>query len=110
MTNKIGTYQWMAPEVISGEQYSEQADVFSFGIILWELATRKPPYREKTGQQVAQEVVKSGLRPPLPKKCPEQFLSLMQRCWDQSPDARPTFNRIIEELEKYLEYLESVGL
>lgn len=110
MTNKIGTYQWMAPEVISSEQYSEKADVFSFGIILWELATRKPPYREKTGQQVAQEVVKSGLRPPLPKKCPEQFLSLMQRCWDQNPEARPTFSRIIEELEKYLEYLESVGL
>lgn len=110
MTNKIGTYQWMAPEVISGEQYSEQADVFSFGIVLWELATRKPPYKEKSGQQVAQEVVKTGLRPPLPKKCPEQFLSLMQRCWDQRPEQRPTFARIIEELEKFLEYLEGAGL
>ena len=40
MTAKIGTYQWMAPEVIVGLKYTEKADVFSYGIILWELATR----------------------------------------------------------------------
>lgn len=45
MTSKIGTYQWMAPEVISGQVYTEKADVFSFGIILWEIASREPPYR-----------------------------------------------------------------
>jgi serine/threonine protein kinase len=45
MTGKIGTYQWMAPEVISGQKYTEKADVFSFGIILWEIASREPPYR-----------------------------------------------------------------
>lgn len=45
MTGKIGTYQWMAPEVISGLNYTEKADVFSFGIILWEIASREPPYR-----------------------------------------------------------------
>lgn len=40
MTGKIGTYQWMAPEVISSFQYTEKADVYSFGIILWEIASR----------------------------------------------------------------------
>jgi serine/threonine protein kinase len=45
MTGKIGTYQWMAPEVISGQSYTEKADIFSFGIILWEIASREPPYR-----------------------------------------------------------------
>lgn len=44
MTAKIGTYQWMAPEVITSHKYTEKADVFSFGVLLWELATRKPPY------------------------------------------------------------------
>ena len=53
MTSKIGTYQWMAPEVINGYKYTEKADVFSFGIILWELATRKPPYYGIDGQLVS---------------------------------------------------------
>lgn len=53
MTSKIGTYQWMAPEVIRGYKYSEKADVFSFGIILWELATRKPPYYGIDGHLVS---------------------------------------------------------
>jgi serine/threonine protein kinase len=47
MTGKIGTYQWMAPEVITSQKYTEKADVFSFGIIMWEIAAREPPYRSK---------------------------------------------------------------
>ena len=53
MTSKIGTYQWMAPEVIKGFKYTEKADVFSFGVIMWELATRKPPYYGIDGQVVS---------------------------------------------------------
>lgn len=43
----LGTYQWMAPEVITSNAYTEKADVFSFGIILWEIAAREPPYRSR---------------------------------------------------------------
>ena len=49
MTGKIGTYQWMAPEVINNEKYTEKADVYSFGIILWEIASREPPYKNING-------------------------------------------------------------
>jgi mitogen-activated protein kinase kinase kinase 9 len=45
MTGKIGTYQWMAPEVIAGKPYTEKADIFSYGIILWEISSREPPFR-----------------------------------------------------------------
>ncbi len=44
MTEKIGTWQWMAPEVIDTRIYTEKADVYSYGIILWEIASRSPPY------------------------------------------------------------------
>lgn len=47
MTGKIGTYQWMAPEVIASQKYSQKADVFSYGIILWEIASREPPFKRK---------------------------------------------------------------
>lgn len=96
----------MAPEVILGQEYSEKADVYSFGIILWELATRKPPFRELNGIQVSQEVVRNDLRPPIPKRCPDPFLSLMTRCWAKSPDERPSFDGIIGELEAFLKFLE----
>lgn len=47
MTNKIGTFQWMAPEVITGTSYNEKIDVYSYGIILWEIMHEKPPFRGK---------------------------------------------------------------
>lgn len=68
MTAKIGTYQWMAPEVIAGFKYTEKADVFSYGIILWELATRLPPYFGIDGTEVSIKVVKEDLRPKLTKE------------------------------------------
>lgn len=100
MTSKIGTYQWMAPEVINGYKYTQKADVFSFGIILWELATRKPPYYGIDGQLVSQKVVKEGLRPKISEKeCPGPFLDLMKRCWLEDQEKRPSFSKIIQELE-----------
>ncbi len=91
MTSKIGTYQWMAPEVIAGQAYTTKADVFSFGIMLWEIATREPPYKNVAGQTVAEEVLLKQLRPPVPKKAPEAWLKLMRQCWDTDPGARPDF-------------------
>ena len=55
MTGQCGTYQWMAPEVIEGRSYTEKADVFSYGIILWELLTRRIPYDGMQPMQVKSE-------------------------------------------------------
>ncbi|KAM3137799.1 hypothetical protein pb186bvf_010042 [Paramecium bursaria] len=99
MTSKIGTYQWMAPEVIAGQVYTEKADVFSFGIILWEISAREPPYRNITGLQVSLDVLNNDFRPTIPKKTPEVFARLTKRCWDRDPEKRPSFKEIIKELE-----------
>lgn len=61
----------MAPEVISGKDYSEKADVYSFGIILWEFASREPPYKKIAPTKVSVDVVSHDLRPKIPKKTPE---------------------------------------
>lgn len=91
MTNKIGTYQWMAPEVIGNMPYSQKADVFSYSIILWEIASREPPYRNITGTKVSEAVLNYELRPQIPKKTPEPFSKLMKKCWQTDPNRRPTF-------------------
>ena len=98
MTNKIGTYQWMAPEVIGSKPYSEKADVFSYSIILWEIASREPPYRNINGTKVSEEVLNRELRPAVSPKCPESFAKLMHRCWESDPSKRPNFREVIREL------------
>src|SRR5687768_7743164 len=62
MTKGIGTYLWMAPEVVNQEEYSLAADVYSFGMVLWELVTRKLPERDMGD-------VMKGVTPPIPADC-----------------------------------------
>jgi len=92
----------MAPEVIAGYKYTEKADVFSFGIILWELLTRQPPYIGIDGTEVSLKVVREDLRPKISREsettAPPQFIDLMKRCWDRDPVKRPLFDEIIETL------------
>ncbi|XP_019165195.1 PREDICTED: serine/threonine-protein kinase STY46 isoform X1 [Ipomoea nil] len=100
MTAETGTYRWMAPEVIEHKPYDHKADVFSFGIVLWELLTGKLPYEYLTPLQAAIGVVQKGLRPTIPKHTLPKFAELLERCWEQDPAARPNFSEIIEILQQ----------
>ncbi|XAR61597.1 Dual-specificity kinase [Bertholletia excelsa] len=103
MTAETGTYRWMAPEVIEHKPYGHKADVFSFGIVLWELLTRQLPYDGLTPLQAAIGVVQEGLRPPIPKHTHPKMVEVIERCWAQDPSLRPEFSEIIEMLQNMLE-------
>ena len=99
MKTYCGTPAYMAPEIVRQEDYSEMADVYSFGIIMWELLTRQEPYAgETSGLGLAYAVANEGLRPPIPAYCPREWASLMVRAWDAEPARRPTFDAIHREL------------
>ncbi|XP_076904193.1 serine/threonine-protein kinase STY46-like [Bidens hawaiensis] len=98
MTAETGTYRWMAPEVIEHRPYSHKADVFSFGIVVWELLTKKLPYANLTPLQAAIGVVQKGLRPIIPKNTHPGIVGLLERCWQQDPSSRPEFSEIITAL------------
>lgn len=100
MTAETGTYRWMAPEVIEHKPYDHKADVFSFGVVLWELLTGKLPYEYLTPLQAAVGVVQKGLRPTIPKNTPPKLAELLEKCWQQDPSLRPDFTEIIEILNQ----------
>eukprot|EP00698_Gefionella_okellyi_P011845 TRINITY_DN3150_c0_g1_i1.p1 TRINITY_DN3150_c0_g1~~TRINITY_DN3150_c0_g1_i1.p1 ORF type:complete len:732 (-),score=127.15 TRINITY_DN3150_c0_g1_i1:942-3137(-) len=98
MTQEIGTPHWTAPEVLTRQHYSEKADVYSYGITMWELLTRSEPYGRENPALVASKVVQHGVRPEVPPDTPVTYERLMRRCWHTDPDVRPSFTQIIGEL------------
>mmetsp|Transcript_32605 Transcript_32605/g.75882 ORF Transcript_32605/g.75882 Transcript_32605/m.75882 type:complete len:683 (-) Transcript_32605:110-2158(-) len=99
MTGGIGTSQYTAPEVLRSERYDTKADVFSFGVILWEMHARRIPYSEMNQMQIAVAVATKNHRPPPPKHCPSPFWQLMQHCWQTKPPTRPSFAEVLSQLE-----------
>lgn len=100
MTGQCGTFQYMAVEVLASKPYSEKADVFSFGILLWEMVARKLPYFGMQPMQVGIAVLQQDLRPTIPPKTPLPLSNMMRACWDSDPTRRPSFAQLVEALEK----------
>mmetsp|Transcript_26979 Transcript_26979/g.86696 ORF Transcript_26979/g.86696 Transcript_26979/m.86696 type:complete len:314 (+) Transcript_26979:1138-2079(+) len=109
MTAETGTYRWMAPEVIEHKPYDNKADVFSFGVVLWELLTGHVPYAEMTPLQAAVGVVQKGLRPDIPKGCPEVLKEILASCWKARPDDRPSFTELATTIGAAREALKEKG-
>jgi serine/threonine protein kinase len=98
---RCGSPCWTAPEVIKGDKYTESADVYSFGIIMWEVLTRRQPFAGRNFMGVSLDVLE-GRRPQVPPDCPPDFKKLMKRCWHGQADKRPRMDEVVETLSKWV--------
>lgn len=82
--------------------YNHKADVYSFGIILWEIIAAKKPFDGLNRDQFYERVVHGGERPPLNKKWPQELSQLLTECWSEDIEKRPTFSAIVRRLDAML--------
>ncbi|KAM0848737.1 hypothetical protein ACQ4PT_054168 [Festuca glaucescens] len=95
-----GTPEWMAPEVLRNEPANEMCDVYSFGVILWELATLRVPWSGLNPMQVVGAVGFQNKRLEIPKEVDPQVASIIYSCWDNDPSKRPSFSQLLSPLKK----------
>lgn len=98
MTRAVGTPLYTAPEVLEGTRYGLPADVYSYGICLWQLVHRVEPYVGINFMALVPKIVSENMRPPVDPAHP--YAALMTACWSVDPDSRPTFREIILRLKK----------
>ncbi|KAJ6948670.1 serine/threonine-protein kinase [Populus alba x Populus x berolinensis] len=95
-------YRWLAPEIIAGdpENITEtwMSNAYSFGMVVWEMVTGEAAYAAYSPVQAAVGIAACGLRPEIPKDCPQLLKSLMTKCWNNSPSKRPKFSEILSIL------------
>lgn len=126
MTGYTGSLRYMAPEVAQRLPYNEKVDVYSYGIMVWQMARDKIPFKGVVHihihisyihsskmsyhnggsgfnkDEFIRAVVKGGLRPKLDHNWPKEFSDLLTSCWDNDPLKRPSFAKIVEGLKKII--------
>lgn len=124
-TRKIGTPIYIAPEVFTDNHYDKKADVYSYAMILFEMAEKMRPFSGYSVNDVQKKVAREGQRPAFTASTPIPLRKLIEQCWDADPQKRPDFSYIYEqfksgkvsfpntkekEVKKYADYLAADAL
>ncbi|XP_070395537.1 hepatocyte growth factor receptor-like [Dermacentor albipictus] len=98
--------KWMAPESLEKGIYSHKTDVWSYGVLLWELITRGvTPYPEVDNWDIV-DFLKQGRRMKQPSFCPDELYDIMLKCWQEDPKKRPSFAKLVTEIPNLVARLE----
>ncbi|POG58607.1 kinase-like domain-containing protein [Rhizophagus irregularis DAOM 181602=DAOM 197198] len=93
-----GVLPYVAPEVLRGKGYTQESDIYGFGIIAYEVCTGLPPYHDITHDKFLAISICQGLRPKSNYKIPQLVLNIIKQCWDADPLKRPKANELHELL------------
>lgn len=106
LTGQTGSARYMSPEVATSSPYNEKAEVFSFAIILWQLAAHERPFRRMSAAQHSQRVCRDGERPKLKRSWPSELRTLLTDMWQHEPRARPSMTEVVRRLEALMKGLQ----
>lgn len=102
MSGNTGSLRYMAPEVAKNLAYTEKVDVYSYGIVLWQMARESLPFAGLNKREFIKRVVEKGERPPIDPEWPPDFSRILEWCWQTDPMARPTFAVVVAEINTIL--------
>ncbi len=110
-TNEIfGVLPYIAPEVLLGKPYTKAADIYSFGIIMWEMTSGIPAFNNIPHDFDLSLNICQGLRPDIIEGTVPAYVEVMKKCWDSDPNERPTAEKLLKYFEKWQdEYLYNYG-
>ncbi|MCE8163376.1 MAG: protein kinase [Candidatus Moeniiplasma glomeromycotorum] len=97
-----GTTRWMAPEVIREQEYSEQSDIYSLGMVIWEIATKcTKPFKEVDNDfSVMFKVAHENKKETIPQDTPENIQFIIKQCWKDNPNKRIILENILKTINK----------
>jgi len=95
--SNVGPIRWMSPESIN-RNYSEKSDVWSYGIVIWEVVSNQSPHQTLDLMEAAKAIRDRGLTPDIPANCPSALAQILKACWTSVPADRPTFETLHEML------------
>jgi serine/threonine protein kinase len=99
-----GIIPYIAPEVLRGKPYTKAADIYSFGIIMWELTSGVPAFNDRSHDFILSLEICEGLRPKIVEGTSPIYKRLMKKCWDSDPNKRPTANELSEIFSFWVSY------
>ena len=102
LTGNTGSLRYMAPEVAMQLPYSEKVDVYSFGIIMWQMARDRIPFHGMCRQEFKRFVIEEGRRLKLDSTWSPRFMDLLEICWHKNSFERPSFRFISSEIDQLI--------
>jgi len=102
----LGTPRWAAPETLKQQPFNTKADIYSLGVVLWELCTADTPFTDLAFNYQVEEAVIAGDRPLIPSQSTSEgyaYAHLIEWCWQSDPEKRPTAEQVLAMLEEIQE-------
>ena len=101
-TKIYGVMPYLAPEVLKGKPYTQAADIYSFGMIMYFVVTGKQPFANCAHDEILALNICNGIRPEINEpEAPKCYIDLMKKCWDSNPDNRPSVAQMISLLNLF---------